>query len=227
MSAELPADLLIEVQGRIESRYALDPGEPVTDFLIPESEARAYPGQGSRTLMREEGDSLSLAVVLEPAVAERLVETDPRVRLDSGNLNAFCTLIEEVSHFVYLLFCARVVRSITELELELQGEVDKYLTAASLLSLQNEGALSPGLRAALFRQYHLREDVSAGRAERYRAASDMAFRYCGFGGLGRWRCGLHYGGLLRGRRICLLCGCGGAGDANALFAFADFQFGNT
>jgi hypothetical protein len=180
MSAELPGDLLLEVQRRIESLYALDPGEPVTDFVIPEAQAQAYPGRGSRTLVREEGDSVSLAVVFEPAVAERLAETDPRVRLHAGNLNAFCTLIEEVSHFVYLLFCARAVRSVTELELELQGEVDKYLTAASLLSLQNEGALSPGLRAMLFRHYHLREGVSAERAERYRAASDLAFRYCGF-----------------------------------------------
>ncbi|HLA78311.1 MAG TPA: hypothetical protein VJU18_12085 [Vicinamibacteria bacterium] len=180
MTAEPAGDLLLDVQRRIEHLYALDPGEPVTDFLIPEAEARAYPGRGSRTLLREDGDSVSLAVVFEPAVAERLTEADPRVRLHAGNLDAFCTLIEEVSHFVYLLFCARAVRSVTELELELQGEVDKYLTAARLLSLQNEGALSPGLRAMLFRHYHLQEGVSAEQSERYRAASDMAFRYCGF-----------------------------------------------
>lgn len=175
-----PGDLLLDVQRRIESIYALEPGQPVTDFLLPEVAAWGYPGRGSRTLLREGGDSVSLAVVLEPAVADRLTEADPRVELHSGNLNAFCTLIEEVSHFVYLLFCARAVRSITELELELQGEVDKYLTAVSVLSLQNEGALSPGLRATLFRRYHLHQGMSAEKAERYRAAAELAFRYCGF-----------------------------------------------
>ncbi len=180
MSAEPKGDLLLDVQRRIESLYALDPGEPVTDFLIPEAEAQAYPGRGSRTLLREDGDSLSLAVVFEATVAQRLAETDPRDRLHAGNLDAFCTLIEEVSHFVYLLFCARAARSVTELELELQGEVDKYLTAVELLALQNEGALSPGLRAMLFRHYHLHEGVSPERSERYRAASELAFRYCGF-----------------------------------------------
>ena len=102
------------------------------------------------------------------------------MRLDHANLGAFCTLTEEVSHFVYLLFCARSERSVTQLELELQGEVDKYLTAVFLLSQQNEGAVSARLRELLFRHYRLEPRVSAEQAERYRAASDLAYRYCGW-----------------------------------------------
>ncbi len=175
-----PSELLLDVQRRIESIYALEPGAPVTDFVISEEEAREYPGNGSRTLVKEDQDAVSLAVVFERDVTEQLASRDPRVHLDGRNLGAFCKLIEEVSHFVYLLFCARAVRSITELELELQGEVDKYLTAASLLALRNEGALSRGLRDLLFRHYHLEEGLSVDQAERYRAASELAFRYCGF-----------------------------------------------
>jgi len=81
-------------------------------------------------------------------VTRRLSEADPRVRLDGDNLGPFATLTEEVSHFVYLMFCAGAERRITELELELQGEVDKYLTALAFLSLQSEGAASPMLREA-------------------------------------------------------------------------------
>ncbi len=176
----LPEGLLVDVQRRLESLYALDHDAPVTDFLVPENEAAAYPGDGSRTLVTQEGDELALAVVLEEEVAQALARLDPRVRLGNANLGPFCTMTEEISHFVYLLFCARCARSVTQLELELQGEVDKYLNAVFLLSLQNEGAVSRGLRALLFRDDRLRDEVTPERAERYRHASALAYRYCGY-----------------------------------------------
>jgi hypothetical protein len=89
-------------------------------------------------------------------------------------------LTEEVSHFVYLHFCARTSRSVTQLELELQAEVDKYLTAVFLLCLQNEGAVSARLRELLFRRYRLTAPLTEEQAERYRAASALAYRYCSF-----------------------------------------------
>lgn len=172
--------LLVDVQRRLEALYALPALAPVTDFLISEEDASGYPGDGSRTLLTQQGDEVSLGVVLDARVEERLSRRDPRVRLDEDNLDSFCTLTEEVSHFLYLRFCAQADRSVTELELELQGEVDKYLSAVFLLSLQNEGAVSPRLRELLFQHYRLCAALTAERAERYRAASAMAYRYCGF-----------------------------------------------
>ena len=173
--------LLVEVQRRLETLYALDRQAPVTEFLIPLELASTYPGGGSRTLLTQRGDDVSLGVVLEDTVRARLSARDPRVHLDGGNLDPFCVAAEEVSHFVYLAFCAHAVRQVTQLELELQGEVDKYLSAVFLLSLQNEGAVSPRLRDLLFRHYHLAAHVTddEGR-ERYRLASDLAYRYCGY-----------------------------------------------
>jgi hypothetical protein len=173
-------ELLLETQRRLEALYAIEPQAPVTDFLIPPEEAEVYPGSGSRTLVRQSGDDVSVGLILETSVGERLSESDPRVQLDTSNLDAFCTLTEEVSHFVYVLFCAQVLRSVTELELELQGEVDKYLNATFLLSLQNEGAVTSRLREMLFRRYRLAACLTPERAERYRAANDLAFRYCGY-----------------------------------------------
>ena len=176
----IPAELLVEVQRRLESFYALEPEAPVTDFLIPQDQAEAYPGGGSRTLLRQDGDAIELGVVLEATVGECLSRADPRRQLDRTNLGPFCTLTEEVSHFVYLLFCARSQRTVTELELELQGELDKYLSAVFLLSLQNEGAVSARLRDMLFREYQLAADLTAEQAERYRFASELAYRYTGY-----------------------------------------------
>ena len=175
-----PAGVLVDVQRRLEAFYGLPAQAPVTGFLIPASAASDYPGAGSRTLVTEDAEGLSIGVLLEPAVLERLALDDPRVRLDDDNLGAFCTVTEEVSHFLYLLFRAGSGRAVTELELELQAEVDKYLNAVFLLSLQNEGAVSARLRELLFHRYRLDERVSAERASRYRAASGLAYRYCGW-----------------------------------------------
>jgi hypothetical protein len=174
------SSLLLDVQRRLESLYAIDPQVPVTDFLLREEDAQGLPGGGSRTLVTQEGDDVSLAVVLDGSVGECLVRSDPRVLLDGANLGPFCTLTEEVSHFVYLVFCATRSRSVTQLELELQGEVDKYLSVAFLLSLQNEGAVSSRLREMIFRRYRLADRLSDEQAERYRAASELAYRYCGW-----------------------------------------------
>ncbi len=172
--------LLVEVQRRLESFYALPAEPPVSDFLIAQDEAAHLPGGGSRTLVSQEGDEVSLAVVLDRSVGEDLARADPREKLDGTNLGAFSTLTEEVSHFLYLMYRARASRSATRLELELQAEVDKYLTAAFFLSLQNEGALSTRLRHLLFRSYRLADGLSAESAERYRVASSLADRYCGW-----------------------------------------------
>jgi hypothetical protein len=174
----MPEGLLVEVQRGLESLYALDREPPVTDFLIPEEDASSYPGGGSRTLVTQEGDEVVLGVVIDRSVENCLAQWDPRKRLDASNLHPFCTVTEEVSHFLHLLFCARWARSTTKLELELQGEVDKYLTSLFFLSLQNEGAVSSRLRELLFRNYHLTEGLTSEEHERYRTASDLAYRYC-------------------------------------------------
>jgi len=174
------ASLLLHVQRRLEALYALEPQAPVTEFMLREDEATGLPGGGSRTLVTQEGDDVSLAVVLDGSVGECLARSDPRVLLDGENLGPFCTLTEEVSHFVYLFFCARSARSVTQLELELQAEVDKYLNVVFLLSLQNEGAVSSRLRELIFLRYRLAENLSVEQAERYRTASHLAYRYCGW-----------------------------------------------
>lgn len=176
----LPDGLLVDLQRRLEAFYAVEPQPPVSEFVIPPHEAGAYPGGGSRTLVRARGDEVTVGVVFDEATARRLSESDPRLRLDAHNLDSFAVATEEVSHFVYLTFCATAERTITELELELQAEVDKYLTTATYLSLQNEGAAAPGLRELLFRRYRLADGLPPERAERYHAASRLADRYCGW-----------------------------------------------
>jgi hypothetical protein len=173
-------DVAVHVQRRLEALYALEPEEPVADYLIPPSEVAHLPGGGSRTLVSQEGDVVRVGVVLDAATGAHIERADPRQRLDHANLGSFSTLTEEVSHFLYVLSRARSERTLTQLELELQAEVDKYLVALFFLTLQNEGAVPSGLRRLLFDRYRLVDGLSAESAERYHEASRLARRYCGW-----------------------------------------------
>ncbi len=173
-------EIAVCVQRQLESLYALDAEAPVTDFMVPPDIVRHLPGGGSRTLVAQEGDEVSVGVVLDVSVGAGLEHADPRERLDGSNLGPFSTLTEEVSHFLYVLFRARSDRPMTELELELQGEVDKYLVALFFRGQDQEGAVSERLRQALFARYELVAGLSAERSERYHEASRLANRYCGW-----------------------------------------------
>ena len=173
-------EIAVCVQRHLESLYALDAEAPVTEYLVAPDAVRHLPGGGSRTLVAQQGDEVSVGVVLDESVGAGLEQADPRERLDGSNLGPFSTLTEEVSHFLYVLYRARSDRPVTELELELQGEVDKYLVALFFRGLHQEGALSERLRQVLFARYELVAGLSPEHCERYHEASRLANRYCGW-----------------------------------------------
>ena len=173
-------EIAVWVQRRLESLYALEPETPVSDFLVPPDAAGRLPGGGSRTLVAQDGDEVNVGVVLDDSLSDSLARRDPRERLDGSNLGSFTTLTEEVSHFLYVLSRARLDRPVTQLELELQGEVDKYLVVLFCRGQADEGALSERLRQLLFTRYQLVAGLSAESRERYHEASRLANRYCGW-----------------------------------------------
>ena len=73
----------------------------------------------------------------------------------AADLDPLCQIIEGVSHFVYLADRARVDREATQLELEMQAEVDKYVVLAAAgdgLDVRASAALrAPPLRGRLVR----------------------------------------------------------------------------
>jgi len=96
---------------------------------------------------------------------------------DAGDgLDTLCQIIEGVSHFVYVVERARTGRSTTQLELELQAEVDKWVVlAASMRTFGVEG--SAKLRARLYEQVAYEHDGESELGERYRVANDVAHRF--------------------------------------------------
>ena len=155
--------LATRVQDGLERLYRLDRVVDVGDFV-----KGADAGEREALLLRESDDG-----ALEMSL--RLPSLDAEAGLD-----ALCQIIEGVSHFVYVVERARAGREATQLELELQAEVDKWVVlAASIHSF--DARRSATLRARLFEDFvFLHDETSeAGRelAERYRVANDVAHRF--------------------------------------------------
>ncbi len=177
--------ILDRLQGIIERTYDLENTHRVGEFLVTCPDfARSYglePGSPrgvERVLVDERTVDLGLSVYLDAGVVDRLAEQDPLSSLHDGNLDAFWTALEGVSHFVYLVWNARRSKPVTRLELELQAEVDKFVTTALLVAAQQGGRVPTDLHRWLFDMWRLDDDLSEDDADRYARANHFAGRYC-------------------------------------------------
>jgi hypothetical protein len=173
------------LQERLESLYDLDCRHRVDDFLLTDrAAALALAGHGALNggpealLVHQNGEELGVSLYLDRDLLERLAGINPAAGLNPDEANDLLAVIEGVSHFLYLIWNAGHARPVTQLELELQAEVDKFVTWTLLLDGGAAPAAWDGVHDALFRRYRLREDLSDGEHARYRQASDLAERYC-------------------------------------------------
>jgi hypothetical protein len=172
---------LVCVQRGLEALYRVDTGVAVDDFVVGSDVRDALqPSRRPREqLLVCEGDGeMSLALFIDPAALENLAANDPGRRLDDNNLGDFLLAVEGVSHFIYAIVCARAARAVSQLELELQAEVDKYVTC--LLACDAERTTSTTLRHRLFGDCAYDSDLDHDEHARYRAANDNAHRYAAY-----------------------------------------------
>jgi hypothetical protein len=123
------------------------------------------------------GDGEREALLLREAVDGALEMTLHLPQLEpEAELDTLCQIIEGVSHFVYVVERARAGREATQLELELQAEVDKWVVlAASIPSF--DVSQSARLRGRLYERVAFAHDASTELGERYRVANDVANRF--------------------------------------------------
>jgi hypothetical protein len=144
-------------------RYYDAEAEHIGDYL------RADDDPSAREVLhvRQDEDALSIEVVLPRRVAE--------APWSDLSLDERCQRIEGVSHFLVLCARARAERQTTQLELEIQAEVDKWLV------LSRGGRLRPDddlrLRHALYEDVSFAHDARSVEGERYRLASRLAARF--------------------------------------------------
>jgi hypothetical protein len=167
---------LRQLQGLLQSVHGLEETAEVRDFLVDESVREVLAPQASRDealLISERGDELRVGLFLGEPVLSQLGR-GAREPWTAERLSGFCAAAEGVSHVLYLLHRARSQRPVSQLELEAQGELDKYLTVLLQLWAVGRRKASPMLRHRLFDRAAVRPGLSAAEFDRYRLASALA-----------------------------------------------------
>ncbi len=173
------------LQRQLEHIYEVSVDEDVDRFLVTDADLVRQLESGSRAravpeklLVHQDGDYVDVALYLDEQLLAHWQADDPIERLHDGNLVTFLTVLEGVSHFLYLTWNATHDRGVTLLELELQAEVDKFILAAVLLERQRGGRVPAALHPFLFAAPTFDPALDADARRRYRAANDYASRYC-------------------------------------------------
>jgi hypothetical protein len=175
--------LLKEMQTLLARLYDAPVAHDINDFLLSDViRVRDLTGVEAHTdeqvLVREDQDGVRVGVYISSEVLARLTKHDPMRALDDDNLADFCTVLEGVSHFHYLMWSVNRGRNVSLLELELQAEVDKYATALALLTRQRDGRFPHALHPRLFHHVGFAPTLDAESRQRYEAANRHAARYC-------------------------------------------------
>ena len=177
--------MLARLQQQLQDTYQADLDHDVRDYLISDPRvARALSGDsvltanGEALLVSEDEDGLALSLYLEEEILNRLERRDPMLNFREDLLDDFCKVVEGLSHFTCVVWRAQRDQSVSLLELELQAEVDKFISIMQLAQDQRDTELMHGLHDRLFDNFHFREDLDDEQLERYRAASEYAARFC-------------------------------------------------
>jgi len=175
--------ILKKIQEQLEALYQLKLEYNVEDFLIPQKEDKkdniAIHNRRAKEalLIKQTGNEIELALYVEPSLLKKLEAMDPFLGLNDKNLEAFLMAVEGVSHFIYFLQGAAQDRPMTQLELEIQAEIDKYLLAAFLFYYQTK-SVPVSLFSYLFENFQISGSLKKEEASRYEQANVFATKFC-------------------------------------------------
>ncbi|MDE2251389.1 MAG: hypothetical protein KGL25_08290, partial [Gammaproteobacteria bacterium] len=156
--------LVRQIQTLLERIYDVTLEQDVALFMLGDrgslpAEFRAQPAD-EQLLVADGGGELAIGLFLEPSVLARLDAANPHQALNGANLADYWTVLEGVSHFVYLAWNAGHDRAVSLHELELQAEVDKYVATALLLRAQDPTRFPVELHRVLFERARVSEALA-------------------------------------------------------------------
>jgi len=175
--------ILRRMQALLAHLYDAPVEHDVEDYLLDDRSRFALltgvdcPGEEQVVVIEDRGD-VRIGVFIDPEVLQRLERYDPLDSLAEENLQDYCTALEGVSHFHYLMWNLARKRSVSLLELELQADVDKYAGAVKLFTEQCAGWLPRALHTRLFSDVDYVPGLSAEGRRRYQDANRYAARFC-------------------------------------------------
>ena len=171
-----------QLQSLLAGIYDVPVAHDVAQFLLTDRNALPQEfragGSDEQLLVAEDGADMALGLFLDPSVLARLDVANPLDALTGDNLADYWTALEGVSHFVYLAWNAGHDRHVTLMELELQAEVDKYVSSFLLLRAQDPSRYPAELHHVLFECAQVDAELAGDRRGLYRRANQYAARFC-------------------------------------------------
>jgi hypothetical protein len=177
--------MIAKLQRHLNDIYQASAGYDVRDYLITDPRVARCLGEDvmlsdsrETLLLSEDDDGLALSLFLDSEVLERLESADPLARLRADLLDDLWQVVEGVSHFNCVVWKASRDRNVSLLELELQAEIDKFVSTMLLAASQGRQDMLERLHGWLFDDVSYHHDLDAEQLDRYRAANDYAARFC-------------------------------------------------
>jgi hypothetical protein len=167
---------IIKIDRALKSIYNLEVSHKAEDFLLKKSP------NGSETSALfvkspENSNEMSVGIYLSPDVKQNLLDFSLWSKpWSTPQLSAFSVATEEVSHFLYLLHHSEKGRAVSQWEMELQGEIDKFILAffAQLSEEKTKIELFDRLFDSFFSNYQWAPHLSSTEQTRYEDASVCA-----------------------------------------------------
>jgi len=161
--------LIAKIDAALGSIYEIDTSIKSSDYVSDQN----HPKKQGALLIREgspELKEIEVAIAFNKQIRSVLDElsTDNFSSWSLSQNQAFSVATEEISHFRCFIFHAEQSRAVSQLELEFQGEIDKFLLFY-LLAQNFESIYSQ-----LFESFSLSVELTEEEQERYRAANRLA-----------------------------------------------------
>ncbi len=179
------SNLLTNIQNNLQSIYEVSVPLNVDDFLITDKYhaeilANRVINNDSleQLLISPQDDCIDISLYLDSELINRLCKSYPSEHSNKDDLHDFWIALEGVSHFLYLAWNANYDRPVSQLELELQAEVDKFVSATAVLGLEKNKAFMQEIWSLLFSQPKFNENLEKEHLARYVKANEYASKYC-------------------------------------------------
>lgn len=175
---------IIHIDRAIKDLHNLDLELNAEDFIVEVALSKQKVAnadlQGTLYIFPE-GDDLELGIFLSEKVRRTLAHYEKwrTTTWNGSQLQAFTVAVEEISHFHYLIHHAHQNRPVSQLALELQGEVDKFLVTyfARLPYVDDREVWFESLYEKLFENFTLASGLSVEQKVRYLEANTLARRF--------------------------------------------------
>lgn len=151
--------------------YRIESQLRIADFL-----RRGEVGSREVLLLRQNADDLELCLMFPPDITLNHGASAGLPDLSGGGQpsDTFLQIVEGTSHFLFVVERARMGLPTTQLELELQAEVDKFVV---LSRSRQDAPLLKLLHSALYESVTFLHDASTEAGARYRLANQLAARF--------------------------------------------------